>query len=148
MCVRNGSGVSLQSPSFPWWRGSPELSVTQRRAPLVRRLYYDLCVTVGHPDHLPPGAVVNCPADFGLVYSGVFYAADRKLASFSYEASGCQGIDLSVGPDHASTLILGTAAAAEPAAFDTDFAAVLGVPACSLHGPPSAYCQTAAQPAG
>jgi hypothetical protein len=124
------------------------LSVTQRDAPLVRRLYDDLCVIVGHPDHVPPGTVISCPADFGLAYSGVFYEAGRKLASFSYRASGCQSIALSVGPDQASTLILGKAAAAEPATFDADFAAVLGVPASTVYQPPVQSGQPPAQVGG
>jgi hypothetical protein len=45
---------------------------------------------------------------------------------------------LSVGPQQASRMILGPAAAAEPATFDADFAAVLGVPAAAVHRPPVA----------
>jgi hypothetical protein len=127
--------VALAEPSWGSW---VKLSVTQRSAPLVRRLYDDLCVIVGHPYQLPPGAVVDCPDDFGLTYRGVFYAAGRKLASFSYAASGCESITLSVGPQQASTMILGPAAAAEPATFDADFAAVLGVPTAAVHMPPFA----------
>jgi hypothetical protein len=121
--------VSIPEPEWGSW---VRLSVTQRRAPLVRRLYYDLCVIVGHPDHLPSGPI-SCPADFGLVYSGVFYAADKKLASFSYDASGCQSVALYVGPGQASTPIWGKAAAAEPATFGSDLAAVLGVPAGTVY---------------
>jgi hypothetical protein len=113
------------------------LSVTQRRAKLVRRLYYDLCVIVGHPDHPPLGSAISCPADFGLVYAGVFYAGDRKLAAFSYAASGCQGVWLSAGSDQASTMIYGKAAAAEPASFTADLAAVLGVRPALVYQPSS-----------
>jgi hypothetical protein len=127
--------VALPEPGWGSW---VRLSVTQRSAPLVRRLYDDLCVIVGHPYHLPPGALVNCPADFGLAYTGAFYAAGRKLAGFSYAASGCESITLSVGQQQANTMILGPAAAAEPSTFDADFAAVLGVPASTVHMPPSA----------
>jgi hypothetical protein len=127
--------VALPEPGWGSW---VRLSVTQRSAPLVRRLYDDLCVIVGHPYHLPPGAVISCPADFGLTYTGVFYAAGRKLASFSYAASGCESITLSAGQQQVNTMILGPAAAAEPATFDADFAAVLGVPASAVHMPPPA----------
>jgi len=127
--------VALPEPDWGSW---VRLSVTQRSASLVRRLYDDLCVTVAHPYHPPPGAVFNCPADFGLTYSGIFYAAGRKLARFSYGASGCESVALSVGPQQASTMIAGPAAAAEPASFDADLAAVLGVPASTVHMPPSA----------
>lgn len=111
------------------------LSVTQRRAPVVRTLFHDMCVIVGHPAPLP--GIVNCPADYGLTYSGVFYAGNRKLATFSYRASGCQYLSLTAGSQHASTMIIGRAAAAEPASFDADFAAVLGFPVGIVHLPPS-----------
>ena len=130
--------VALSEPEWGSW---VKLSVTQRRAPLARRLYYDLCVIVGHPGHLPSG-MINCPADFGLVYSGVFYAAGRKLASFTYYASGCESVALYVGADQASTPIWGKAAAAEQPTFDADLAAVLGVPAGTVHMPPSPSGQT------
>ena len=113
------------------------LSITQRRAKLVRRLYYDLCVIVGHPDSPPPGSAISCPADFGLVYKGVFYARHRKLAAFTLLASGCQTVWLSVGSDQASTMIYGKAAAAEPTSFPADLAAVLGVRPALVYQPSS-----------
>jgi hypothetical protein len=116
--------------------GVGSLSVTQRHAALVRRLYYDFCVVVGHPANLPPSTEINCPDDFGLVYRGVFYAGDRKLAAFRYAASGCRQIWLSAGSDQASTMIIGKSAAAEPASFTADLAAVLGVRPAAVYQDP------------
>jgi hypothetical protein len=62
-------------------------------------LYDDVCLIVSHPADLPPGAVVSCPADFGLTYRGVFYLRRATLALFWYVASGCNGLSLSVGKD-------------------------------------------------
>jgi hypothetical protein len=112
------------------------LSVTQSYAAIVRRLYYDFCVIAGHPANLPPGTKFSCPADFGLVYQGVFYAGDRKLAAFKYAASGCQSIWLSAGSEQASTMIIGKSAAAEPASFTADLAAVLGVRPAAVYQDP------------
>jgi hypothetical protein len=119
------------------------LVVTQHRAVTVRRLYYDLCVIVGHPFQ-PPGKPfsINCPAGYPLSYQGVFYAENRKLATFWFGVSGCSTVGLSVGSYSTDTMIMGEAAAAEPASFIADVAAVLGVhPAMvgrdpSLPGPP------------
>ena len=116
--------------------GVAPLSVTQRHAVIVRRLYYDFCVIVGHPAHLSPGTEIHCPADFGLVYQGVFYAGDRKLAAFTYGASGCQSIRLSAGSEQASTMIIGESAAAEPASLTADLAAVLGVRPAAVYQEP------------
>jgi hypothetical protein len=111
------------------------LSVTQRRASLARRLFFDLCVIVGHPDHFR-GTVMSCPADVGVVYRGVFYGGSRELATFVYWASGCESLQLTAGPSTATTAIVGKAAAAEPASFDTDFAAACGIPPDVVHLPP------------
>jgi hypothetical protein len=76
--------------------GAVPLRVDQRRAAVARRLFYDLCVIAGHPRSWP--GVINCPADFGLAYTGVFYAGERPLAMFSYRASGCESLRLRTRP--------------------------------------------------
>ena len=115
--------------------GAASLSVTQRNATLARKLYYDFCVIVGHPATLPPE--INCPAAFDLEYDGVFYAGNRKLAAFEYAASGCQSIQLSAGSHQASTVIFGKSAAAVPASFTADLAAVLRVRPATVYQDPA-----------
>jgi len=114
----------------PW----PSLSVTQRRAAVARSLYYDFCVVAGHPAQLT--GTVSCPADSGLLYRGIFYAGDRRLASFRYAASGCQTLTLSAGSARASTVIFGQAAAAMPRTWNADLAKALGVAPDQLYQPP------------
>jgi hypothetical protein len=103
------------------------VSVIQRRAPLVRRLYRDVCVLVAHPSHWPPGVAVNCPADSGLIYSGVSYAGTRKLAVMNYRPTGCASLVLSVGSASSDYGIFSKHADAAAARFGPDFAAVLGI---------------------
>ena len=103
------------------------MSVIQRRAVLVRRLYYNVCVLVAHPDHWPSGVAVNCPADIGLVYRGVFYAGNRKLAVMTYWPTGCASLVLSLGSARSNYGLFGKGAAAAAARFGADFAAVLGI---------------------
>jgi hypothetical protein len=92
-------------------------------------------VIVGHPTTLPPE--INCPAAFDLEYEGVFYAGNRKLAAFEYAASGCQSIQLSAGSHQASTVIVGKSAAAVPASFTADSAAVLRVRPATVYQDPA-----------
>ncbi len=103
------------------------VSVIQRHAPLVRRLYRDVCMLVAHPDHWPKGIAVNCPADIGLVYKGVFYAGTRKLAVMTYRPTGCSSLVLSLGSVRSDYGIFSKGAAAAAARFGPDFAAVLGM---------------------
>jgi hypothetical protein len=58
------------------------LDAISHDAAVVRRLYDDMCVIVTHPAHIPNGAMISCPADFGLSYSGAFFTGTRELASF------------------------------------------------------------------
>jgi hypothetical protein len=110
------------------------LLATEPRAGVVRRLYDDMCLIVGHPADLPPGAVVSCPADFGVSYRGVFYMRRATLALFWYAASGCNALSLLVGTDQAGTVIGGNKVAmAAQLSLDADLAAVFGVPVDAIH---------------
>jgi hypothetical protein len=109
------------------------LLATERRAAVVRRLYDDMCVIVGHPAHLPNGATLSCGADDGLTYQGVFYMRQRALAVFTYGASGCNALWLSVGTDQASTLIWDKVAQAAQPSMDAGLATVFGVRAETIH---------------
>jgi hypothetical protein len=109
------------------------LLATERRAAVVRRLYYDVCVIAGHPAHLPPNAAISCPADFGLTYRGVFGTGNRTLAIFTYSASGCNGLELDVGPNQAGSLIWDKAALAAQLSLDAGLATVFGVQADTIH---------------
>lgn len=109
------------------------LLATERRAPVVRRLYYDMCVIAGHPAHLPPNATLSCPGDFGLTYRGVFDTGNTTLAIFTYNASGCNALELDVGPNQASSLIWDKAALAAQLSLDTGLATVFGVQADTIH---------------
>ena len=107
------------------------VSAIQRRAPLVRMLYRDVCVLMAHPNHWPKGVAVNCPADLGLVYRGVFYAGTRRLAVMTYRPTGCPSLGVSVGSARSDYGIFSKGAAAAAARFGPDFAAVLGIRANS-----------------
>ena len=109
------------------------VSVIQRRAPLVRRLYRDVCVLVAHPSHWPAGVAVNCPADSGLIYSGIFYAGTRKLAVMTYRPTGCPSLVLAVGSASSDYGIFSKHAHAAAARFGPDVAAVLGIRANARH---------------
>ena len=110
------------------------LLATERRAAVARRLYDNMCVIVGHPAHLPSGATLSYPADFSLFYRGAFYTGSRALAVFSYAASGCNALSLSVGAGQASTLILGNKVAlAAQLSLDAGLATVFGVRADTIH---------------
>ena len=108
------------------------LTTTQTNPALVRALFGQFCGAVSH------AAVgrVNCPADFGISYSGTFYDGARVLAKFVYGASGCQTVSLTADGKTRSTMVFGSAAAAAPR-LRADMAAVLGVPATML-APPQA----------
>jgi hypothetical protein len=91
---------------------------------LARRLFDDFCVTEAHQEH--PTGTFNCPEAFGLRYTGSFLAAGRTVATFDWEASGCQELALNIGGHHASTELVAAAATAAPH-IDGDFRRVLGV---------------------
>jgi hypothetical protein len=109
------------------------LLATERRAPVVRRLFHDMCVIAAHPANLPPGATLSCPDDFGLTYSGVFEAGNKTLATFTYHASGCNALSLSAGPNQASSLIWSKAALAVQPSLDAGLATAFGVRADAIH---------------
>jgi hypothetical protein len=97
--------------------------VTDRKPAQVRALYRDFCDAVAHPD-VPPGTVMNCPADFGTDYAGVFYDGNVVLARFIYAPTGCAEVSLIVGSAEHTTMLAGRAATAAPH-LTADFATVL-----------------------
>jgi hypothetical protein len=99
-------------------------TLTQRNVTLVRAVFGDICAAVHHPVIRSP--LHMCPADFGISYTGTFYAGQRVLATFTYEVSGCPRVSISAAGKTKSTLLLGSAAAAAPH-LKADLAAVLGV---------------------
>jgi hypothetical protein len=111
-----------------------ELTKTQHNATLVRALFRQLCAAVSHP--AAKGATLHCPGDFGVSYLGTFYDGSRTLAKFTYGASGCQVVSLTVGGKTRTTMVLGTASAAAPK-LRADLAAVLGVPRLAIAQPVS-----------
>jgi hypothetical protein len=108
------------------------LNVTQHNQTLVRALFRDFCNAVGHPDK--PGALVHCPASFGMSYTGTFYDGSRSLATFVFGASGCQSLSVTAAGKRQSTLLYGKAVAAAPR-LRADMAAVLGVPKYAVSAP-------------
>lgn len=108
------------------------LTMTQRKPALVRAMFGDFCQVIAH--RYVPSRPVNCPAAFGLNYTGTFYAGQRKLATFTYGATGCQSVDLTVAGKSTYSLVMGNAAAAAPH-LDTDVAAVLGLPKSAVYDP-------------
>ena len=109
------------------------LSKTQHNATLVRALFRQLCAAVSHPA-IAKGATLHCPANFGIAYLGTFYDGSRTLAKFSYGASGCELVSLTVGGKTRTTMVIGTASAAAPK-LRADLAAVLGVPRLAIAQP-------------
>jgi hypothetical protein len=110
------------------------LSTTQTNPAKVRALFGQFCDAVSHADTAK--GTVNCPADFGISYSGTFYDGSQALAKFVYGASGCQTVSLTAGGETQSTMVFGTASAAAPK-LRADMAAVLGVPVSMLVPPQS-----------
>jgi hypothetical protein len=108
-------------------------SMTQRKPALVRALFSDFCKLVAHP--YQSTHPVNCPASFGIDYTGTFYAGHRELATFVYAASGCQSVQILAGGKREFTMVTGSAAAAALPRLQTDMAAVLGLPKSQLVSP-------------
>jgi len=106
--------------------------MTQRKPALVRALFGDFCQLIAHPYR--SNRPMNCPAAFGLDYSGTFYAGDRKLATFVYGASGCQTVQVTAAGKSTFTMVAGSAASAAPH-LETDMAGVLGQPKSAIYGP-------------
>ena len=117
--------------------GRQALSVTERRAAVVRRLYFLMCVIAAHPYHLQSGQAISCPDDFGLSYRGAFYDRKTKIAVFSYAASGCESLSLSVGLNQSASLIFGKVTLAAQPSLDAGLATALGIPADAVHQYPS-----------
>jgi len=109
------------------------LGKTQHNVTLVRALFRQLCAAVSHPA-MAKGATLHCPGNFGISYLGTFYDGSRTLAKFSYGASGCQLVSLTVGGKTTTTMVIGTASAAAPK-LQADLAAVLGVPRLAIAHP-------------
>jgi len=109
------------------------LSKTQHNATLVRALFRQLCAAVSHPS-AAKGAMLHCPADFGIAYLGTFYDGSRTLAKFTYGASGCETVSLTAGGKTRTTMVIGAASAAAPK-LRSDLAAVLGVPRLAIARP-------------
>lgn len=122
--------TAVQVRRDPGWRPLPPAHPS---AAAIRRLFDDFCVIAGHPDDSPSGGgACACPSSPDPLYRGVFYAGHRRLAIFAYEAGY---LWLYLGPAQVQTPISGPAAAA-PASFDADFAAVLGLSPDAVYNPP------------
>jgi hypothetical protein len=107
-------------------------TMTQRKPALVRAIFSDFCQLVAHPYR--SNRPINCPAAFGLDYSGTFYAGQRELATFVYGASGCQTVQVTAAGKSTFTMVMGSTAAAAPQ-LENDMAAVLGLPKSAVYGP-------------
>jgi hypothetical protein len=109
-------------------------TVTQRNATLVRALFRDFCAAVNHPDGTH--ALLACPINLGVFYTGTFRDGQRVLATFTYAISGCPHVSVTAAGKTISTLLLGRAAAAAPH-VKADFAAVLGQKQSQVYGSPA-----------
>jgi hypothetical protein len=107
---------------------------TQRHASRVRALFGDFCAALAHAD--VPQPPIDCPADFGTVYTGTFYDGQRTLATFIYNVGGCPRLELTASGRTRGTFLLGKAAAAAPH-LKADMAAVVGLPESQVYGSPS-----------
>ena len=107
---------------------------TQRHATKVRALFGDFCAALAHAD--VPQPPIDCPADFGTMYTGTFYDGQRTLATFIYNVGGCPRLELTASGRTRGTFLLGKAAAAAPH-LKADMAAVVGLPESQVYGAPS-----------
>ena len=108
-------------------------------------MFRDFCNAVAHPD-LAVG-VFHCPADFGTDYIGVFYDSDRVLATYTYAASGCQRVGITVGKTTRTTMVAGRAASAAPH-LAADFAAALKSAQPGASATPGAVSSPSVNPGG
>ncbi len=104
---------------------------TQRDATKVRALFGDFCAALAHADI--PQPPINCPADFGISYTGTFYDGRRILATFSYNVGGCPRLELTASGRARGTFLIERAAAAAPH-LKADMAAVLGLTEAQVYG--------------
>jgi hypothetical protein len=107
-------------------------ATTQRKTALVRALFNDLCQVIAHPYTVK--GPIHCPAAFGLAYTGTFYDGNRKLATFTYGASGCQNVRVNAADQSKYSMVAGSAASAAPD-LETAMAAVLGLPKSAVFTP-------------
>jgi hypothetical protein len=98
-----------------------QLQAVQSSPAKVQALFRDFCAVVTHPFR---GGVLHCPMDVGLAYGGTFYDGSRVLATYTYEASGCQVVTLVDGTKQQKSVVAGSAAAAAPN-LESDLAKVL-----------------------
>ncbi len=106
---------------------------TQRHATKVRALFGDFCAAIAHADI--PQPPIDCPADFGISYTGTFYDGQRTLATFVYNVGGCPRLQLTASGKTRGTFLIGKAAAAAPH-LKADMAAVLGLSESQVYGAP------------
>ena len=99
----------------------------------MRALFGDFCAAIAHAD--VPQPPIDCPADFGISYTGTFYDGQRTLATFVYGLGGCPRLQLTASGQTRGTFLIGKAAAAAPH-LKADMAAVLGLPESQVYGSP------------
>lgn len=112
-----------------------DLATTQTDPAKVRALFRDLCAVITHPDHYT--GRMACPDEVGLSYSGTFYDGTRKLAAFTFAASGCEIVSVTSASNGAKpqmAMVIGTAAAAAPN-LHIDLDHVLGLPDTEVFHP-------------
>jgi hypothetical protein len=110
--------------SFPE-DGFKPVTVERHSLRLASSLLHDFCRTELQQEH-PTGAI-SCPEEFGLQYRGQFLASGNQIAAFTWDASGCQVLYLTIhGRSTVNTWLVSAAAIAAPH-IDTDFQHVLGV---------------------
>jgi hypothetical protein len=132
--VNQATMVTISGLGHPMVPASGLLVSTNRESGQVRALFRDFCDAVIHR-YIPSG-VVHCPADFGADYAGVFYDGNRVLARYTYSASGCRQVGITVGSTTQSTMVAGQAFAAAPR-LAADWAAVLHAAKPTAPSPPS-----------
>jgi hypothetical protein len=120
--------------------GNSAFGITERNPALVRALFRDFCAAVAHP--AARTAVLHCPADLGISYLGTFYDGSRVLATYTYDATGCQRVSLTAAGKTRATMVVGRAADAAPH-LSANMAAIVGAPK-----PRVTHSQTQPNPGG
>jgi uncharacterized protein YceK len=108
------------------------VAATQRKTALARALFSDMCQVVAHPYTVK--GPVHCPIAFGLAYTGAFYDGHRELATFTYNASGCQSVRVNAAGQSKYSLVMGSAASAAPH-LQADLATALGLQRSAVFPP-------------
>jgi hypothetical protein len=131
--------VAVQgASSFPA-DGFTPITVERHNTRLASKLLHDFCVTELKQEH--PSGEFSCPEDFGLRYRGQFLAAGKQIADFTWDASGCQVLYLTIqGRRTVNTWLVEAASIASPT-MDTDFQHVLRL-RCenAIFEPPAQAC--------